>query len=307
MRYSVEIPISLLNGIVHGASMQHDHCTISPIPMSYAARGRYGLLFFSTSSLLSLAPCLVADGWGMSPLLVIWVAGACVRWYRGDSQIMTDCFVFGVLNAFSTRHELGIILSHRLKELDVTVATGLLVGSAIAIALFAYLSKQHTHRKNTASEALPDGMNPATLSYPKPKIFPCETKHARMFPKRHAFEYSYLQCGFPIVPPGVVASGTDNESEADAQLGCWWLRVKAEDYLSRGNGNIGFYTKLKMYLREQVRCFEDSLQYLIRHLNDYSKWTMPNGHTPTLSLHHASLAMPTTLYRSGTSTIQISN
>jgi hypothetical protein len=272
--------------------------------MSTAARNRYGLLFFFVSAFLSLSPCIVLDGWGTSPLLAIWVAGACVRFYCGDPQAMTDCFVFGVLNAFSTRRELMDIVSRRLKELNVTAATGLWFGLAIATALFAYLSKHHTYREHTASEALPDGVTPANLLYPKPKIFPCETKHARMFPKRHAFEYSYLQCGFPIVSPSIVADGTNDGSSYDAQLGCWWLRIKAEDYLSRGNGSAGFYTKLKMYLREQVRCFEDTLQSLLRYIDNCSKWLMLNGRMPTSSPHHASLAMPTTLYRSGTCTTQ---
>jgi hypothetical protein len=33
------------------------------------------------------------------------------------------------------------------------------------------------------------------------------------------------------------------------------LRIKAEDYLSRGRGHLGFYGKLKLFLRENV-CVE---------------------------------------------------
>lgn len=71
-----------------------------------------------------------------------------------------------------------------------------------------------------------------------------------MFPKKHAFSYSYLQCGYPIIPQGITASGMHVSTGQDGTLGSWWLRVKAEDYLDRGNGDLGFYGKLKMYLRE---------------------------------------------------------
>ncbi|KAJ4372972.1 hypothetical protein N0V83_003263 [Neocucurbitaria cava] len=72
-----------------------------------------------------------------------------------------------------------------------------------------------------------------------------------MFPKRHTFGYSYLQCGYPIVPVRTTAGGTDISNGLDRELGSWWLRVRADDYLERGNGSLGFYGKLKMYLRDQ--------------------------------------------------------
>ncbi|KAF1848946.1 uncharacterized protein K460DRAFT_304585 [Cucurbitaria berberidis CBS 394.84] len=85
-----------------------------------------------------------------------------------------------------------------------------------------------------------------------------------MFPKRHAFKYSYLQCGFPIVPTSTTADGTDVSDGRDQELGSWWLRVRANDYLERGNGALGFYGKLKLYLREQqVKDSDWSYAYLI--------------------------------------------
>ncbi|KAL5121578.1 hypothetical protein ACEQ8H_000650 [Pleosporales sp. CAS-2024a] len=85
-----------------------------------------------------------------------------------------------------------------------------------------------------------------------------------MFPKRHAFEYSYLQCGFPITPAGTRADGTEVGGGVDVKLGRWWMRIRAEDYLTRGLGDIGFYEKLKLYLREQkVEDAEWSYAYLV--------------------------------------------
>jgi hypothetical protein len=219
------------------------------------APGRYdGLSYFVFCCFVALSPGFVVDGWQTSPLLAIWAAGACARWYRGDHQVVTDCFVFGVVNAFLTRAELANFVSWKWNELDVTMATGFWSGLAISIALLAYTQRRHAYRESMIPEPPSDGMTPWTLPYPKPKIFPCVTKHARMFPKRHAFEYSYLQCGFPIIPDGIRADGVVCGGETDAQLGSWWLRIKAGDYLSRENNSAGFYVKLKLFLREQVCC-----------------------------------------------------
>ncbi|KAA8623428.1 hypothetical protein A1F94_003522 [Pyrenophora tritici-repentis] len=50
----------------------------------------------------------------------------------------------------------------------------------------------------------------------------------------------------------------------DEYLGRWWLRVRAEDYLARGNGHHGFYWKLKTYLQEQhVKDSEWCYAYLV--------------------------------------------
>ncbi|KAF1830859.1 hypothetical protein BDW02DRAFT_506587 [Decorospora gaudefroyi] len=85
-----------------------------------------------------------------------------------------------------------------------------------------------------------------------------------MFPKRHAFAYSYLQCGYPIIPNGTTHNGAEFPSGEDRHLGSWWLRARAEDYLERGNGARGFYWKLKTYLKAQhVEDSEWSYAYLV--------------------------------------------
>lgn len=86
----------------------------------------------------------------------------------------------------------------------------------------------------------------------KPLLFPCKTTHARTFPKRHAFAYSYLLYGIPIIPSDTKRDHPNNKSKVDKVQGKWWLQVRAEDYLARGHRELGFYEKLRMTLREQV-------------------------------------------------------
>ncbi|KAH3943237.1 hypothetical protein HBH98_002460 [Parastagonospora nodorum] len=232
--------------------------------MGIAARGRFGLLSFFICSVVALVPGGVVDGWRAAPLLAIWAAGAGVRWYHGDRQILTDCVVFGVWNAILARAELKGLVTRGLDGLDPVRSWVVACCVAVPLASVAYLAR----RESGTHDRTPEELKGLTLSkwdvpYPKAKIFPCQTKHARMFPKRHAFEYSYLQCGFPIIPAGVRPDGTALGS-GDAQLGCWWMSIRAEDYLNRGNGSLGFYNKLKLYLRDQnVDDADWSYAYLI--------------------------------------------
>jgi DUF1365 family protein len=190
-----------------------------------------------------------------------WVLGAGARWSFGDRQLATDCWLFGVVAAWLAREQLASML---WKSSD---ASGVVVGAFITGALAALgLTLRRSYGEVIGDD---DGEQPAdiqewTIQHPKAKIFPCVTKHARMFPKRHAFEYSYLQCGFPVVPGGVTPDGRDVATGKDRELGSWWLRVRAVDYLSRGNGKLGFYGKLQAFLREQnVKDSDWSYAYLV--------------------------------------------
>jgi len=225
------------------------------LPMWTTLRGHVGLFYPLFCSFVALASCVVVDGWQTSPLLAIWAAGAGMRWYSGDGQAATDCVFFGSLNAYLARKEFKSIAWRDWEELDKSVAVGswfLFSRIAIPLVLIGLFYRWQTYRKEATSKQLPEGVSEWTMQHPKARIFPCQTKHARMFPKRHAFEYSYLQCGFPIIPAGVMTNGTEVGLGADCVLGNWWLRIKAEDYLERGHGACGFYGKLKMYLQNQV-------------------------------------------------------
>jgi hypothetical protein len=228
-----------------------------------------GLLSFFLCCFVAIAPRAIVGGWRTVPLLVIWAAGAAKRWRYGDRQVVTDCVVFGIWNVILARMELKNAVFRRLEEY-MTVAAGswFIVSRLLApFALLAYFPRWRAYCKPTEQASFEakvlaevrEGLSPWTSQYPKARIFPCQTKHARMFPKRHAFEYSYLQCGFPIIPDGVDPDGRDTNIGSDVQLGRWWLRVKAEDYLNRGNGRFGFYNKLKLYLQEHVQRIQHPL------------------------------------------------
>ncbi|KAH7412012.1 hypothetical protein DE146DRAFT_642002 [Phaeosphaeria sp. MPI-PUGE-AT-0046c] len=229
-----------------------------------AAQGRFGLLSFSVCCFAALLPCFILDGWRSLPLLIIWAFGAAIRWHWGDAQIMIDCLMFGIGNALWERRAIQEVLAG--KEWGATVSAGSrsLISRLVGpLALLACLFRWRANRKNAAIKELPNGVTPWTQQHPKARIFPCQTKHARMFPKRHAFEYTYLQCGFPIIPAGIRGDG-EKIGDGDSRLGSWWLQIKADDYLTRGISSLGldylsrgdddvlgFYNKLKLYLREQ--------------------------------------------------------
>lgn len=126
-----------------------------------------------------------------------------------------------------------------------------LVLGATALAWFVHQRSKSDHDSSSAAKR-PEGAREWKLEHPKPLIFPCRTTHARIFPKKHAFGYSYLLCGFPVTPVATTADGLDITDGRDRIKGSWWLRIRAEDYLERGYGALGFYGKLKAFLREHV-------------------------------------------------------
>ncbi|KUJ16097.1 uncharacterized protein LY89DRAFT_648248 [Mollisia scopiformis] len=94
----------------------------------------------------------------------------------------------------------------------------------------------------------------------KPMLFPCQTSHVRMFPKKHGFSYSYLLVGIPVGWKGN-SRGMISAEEEDSRpwyirwlsmkpsLG-WWT-VNSDDYLARGHVHDGLTGKLRGYLESQ--------------------------------------------------------
>ncbi|PVH97991.1 hypothetical protein DM02DRAFT_532040 [Periconia macrospinosa] len=110
-----------------------------------------------------------------------------------------------------------------------------------------------------------EGVSKSDLDYPQPLIFPSRTTHTRLFPQKHSFGYNYLLCGYPIVPTGTTVEGEDISDGKDRDIGFQWLRVRAKDYLKRGQDSLGFYAKLQSFLREKqgVEDVEWSYAYLV--------------------------------------------
>ncbi|XPS95525.1 hypothetical protein M3J09_004813 [Ascochyta lentis] len=194
-----------------------------------------------------------------------WALGAGVRRYYGDRQLAADCWVFGAVAAWLTREQLKGFLQKSWDASGATVGSSMVVLALFTTSLAILASTSQRKSGNDANLGkVSKDINKWTLQYPKARVFPCETKHARMFPKRHAFEYSYLQCGFPVIPGGVTADGLDIATGTDQEIGSWWLRVKAADYLNRGDGKIGFYGKLQAFMRDQnVEDSDWSYAYLV--------------------------------------------
>lgn len=90
-----------------------------------------------------------------------------------------------------------------------------------------------------------------TTSPTRPMLFPCQTTHIRLFPKKHTFAYSYLMVGVPVNWEG--ASGGMVSSGGQPWWRRGWYQVRAADYLERGGGHLGLRGKLDAYLISQVR------------------------------------------------------
>jgi len=209
------------------------------------------------------------DGWQKVPMLAVWIGGCVYRRRSGDRGVLTDCAVLGVLYAWLAREKLVATVLKSWNDwrgwAEGLPGTYAVFSVAIPLAILA-ISLWRSLRSNEDPIANTPDISRwrSDVETPKPKIFPCQTSHARIFPKRHAFAYSYLQCGFPIVPSGAKYQGIEFASGDDQTLGKWWLRIRAEDYLERGGGASGFYWKLRSYLRAQhVEDAEWEYAYLV--------------------------------------------
>lgn len=198
--------------------------------------------------------------------LATWALGAVIRMFLRDRQLLTDCWIFAAITALLVREQLTDFWRKSLDASGTTVGSSMVVVLALITVPLAILGSRSRRKLDNDKnvDLLLKDIDKWTLQYPKARIFPCETKHARMFPKRHAFQYSYLQYGFPIIPGGVTSDGQNVATGADQEIGSWWLRVRAVDYLTRGNGKLGFYGKLQMFMREQkVKDSDWSYAYLV--------------------------------------------
>lgn len=96
--------------------------------------------------------------------------------------------------------------------------------------------------------------------YLAPKFFECRTTHARLFPKKHSFSYSYLLVGVPIGWRGAtipVLSSDVPASHGSTTSSKTWFSVHAEDYLERGFHVDGLAGKLRDYLTTQNASMDD--------------------------------------------------
>ena len=79
-----------------------------------------------------------------------------------------------------------------------------------------------------------------------PLLIPSRTTHSRIFPKKHAFSYSYLFVGIPVGVCGRISNALSIDSDQKS-----WFNVSSNDYLTRGSGRLSLAEKLKRYLHTQ--------------------------------------------------------
>lgn len=106
---------------------------------------------------------------------------------------------------------------------------------------------------------------PTCLPHYKSLFFPSRTTHRRLHPKPHAFNYSYLLVGVPVLRrprntnsmlsshPTLSKQRTDQSAYLQSADKTAWFSVHASDYLQRSPAysNFTLRAKLDMYLRSQ--------------------------------------------------------
>jgi DUF1365 family protein len=227
------------------------------------SESRHGLPISITVTIIAAFPSLLALHFASWPFLAVWSISCGIRRYFGDGDVLKDVALFGVISGVLFRENWLEWMNERhgssfaAKFLLSTVLYG------VVIPLWHY-AKSHLRGPGDTPKKLDEVVAPFTVEHPKSLIFPCNTSHARVFPRRHTFEYSYLLFGIPITPAGTGADGTYVGDGSDKSKGNWWLQVRAIDYLERGYGEYGFYGKLQKYLRDHdVPDSEWSHAYLV--------------------------------------------
>ncbi|MCJ1426546.1 hypothetical protein MMC29_004449, partial [Sticta canariensis] len=148
-----------------------------------------------------------------------------------------------------------------------TCAPTWIIAIALVLSTTAYCVVRQCNNGKSASQtkkmdtATRTKTNDTALSHSlKPLIFPCRTIHARMFPKKHSFSYSYLLVGIPVGWHGSLGSllsadgescSTETEEIISHQQQRSWFKVEAADYLERGSHGLGLKGKLILYLKSQ--------------------------------------------------------
>lgn len=79
-----------------------------------------------------------------------------------------------------------------------------------------------------------------------PLMLASRTTHSRLFPRKHAFSYSYLLVGVPVGVQGRISKILSVDTVRHG-----WFSVDATDFLSRGDDQLTLAAKLKKYLHTQ--------------------------------------------------------
>lgn len=223
--------------------------------MKTTASGPVGLLQRLILSFTSIIPCFFAFGSSKWLIYAVWAVLGGARLRYGDHKALQDSLLFGIFNILLVRRQIydALISSWIIIGKDTQSTAIASAASTLAIAGLWYISGKSNTSWEGSPELSREGTRPWPVEHPQPFVIPCRTTHTRIFPKKHSFAYGYLLCGFPIVPAGTTPEGIDIADGKDQVLGRWWLQIQAGDYLTRGQAALGFYGKLKVFLREKVK------------------------------------------------------
>ena len=137
---------------------------------------------------------------------------------------------------------------------------GVLVLSALFSAAIVYRGDE-TPKTTTAPSK--DKVDEYLLP---PLLLPGRTNHARLFPKKHSFSYSYLYVGIPVGWKGRAGSGLSADVDllpAD-QRRYGWFHIDSADYLDKGAHTEGLQGKLRHFLHgEGIADSAWSFAYLV--------------------------------------------
>ena len=141
---------------------------------------------------------------------------------------------------------------HLCKELVFRAVDLISSAYAAVIVLPSILALYFIHSLYNRKTDFSERKEPFRSDFLKPLIFPCRTTHARLFPKKHSFSYSYLLVGIPIGWRGAIGSFLSADEACTSERQRSWFSVNAEDYLQRGRDSNGLKGKLQSFLNSQV-------------------------------------------------------
>lgn len=175
-----------------------------------------------------------------------------IRMYLGEATWVQDLFLLLIVHAtynyftgvwrLPTISDLkGIDLNDQVLRLYIEIFS-LLGGCGV-------LAGGIVHRGNKLEPSSPPDRNSSRRIDEQllpPLLIPSRTTHSRMFPKKHAFSYSYLFVGIPVGLRGRISNALSVDTQERS-----WFHVSSSDYLARRYDNLGLAEKLKQYLHTQ--------------------------------------------------------
>lgn len=175
----------------------------------------------------------------MARLLIAFLAALLAAIYSALSAGLFDAALLAFFAAIQKRHAFaGILDSGPVWE----AARGIVIASIFAFLLF----QLQQMRRATIETWRWDGPG-------KVLLFPGRTSHARIYPQKHSFAYSYLTVGIPVGFEGNAGGMVSVETQGKPfRVPKAWFTIDAGDYLERGKSELGLRGKLDEYLRTQV-------------------------------------------------------